>query len=156
VHVPTLRLYSAFGPYEDGRRLIPALVAHALRGRLPPLASPATARDYVYVDDVVEAYLLAASVPGQETGAVYNVGSGVQTSLADLVAEARRLFGVAAAPVWESYGARDWDTSVWVAAPQRIRAALGWKPEYDLERGLRSMAAWLQAHRHLYPELFPA
>jgi nucleoside-diphosphate-sugar epimerase len=54
-HASTLRLYSAYGPFEDPGRLIPRLIVHRLRGGLPPLASPDTARDYVYVDDVSEA-----------------------------------------------------------------------------------------------------
>jgi len=40
--------------------LIPTLIVHGLRGQLPPLVSPATARDFVYVDDAVDAMLLVA------------------------------------------------------------------------------------------------
>ena len=75
-HAPTLRLYSAYGPFEDPGRLIPRLIVHGLRGGLPPLASPDAARDYVYVDDVSEAYVAAASGPRDAGGSVYNVGTG--------------------------------------------------------------------------------
>src|SRR5436309_393229 len=51
--IQTLRLYSVFGPFEAPARLIPRLVSCGLEGRLPPLAAPSTARDYVFVDDVV-------------------------------------------------------------------------------------------------------
>jgi len=59
--VATLRLYSVFGPFEEPDRFIPTLVVHALRGQLPPLVDPAIARDFVYLDDVVEAFLLTAA-----------------------------------------------------------------------------------------------
>jgi dolichol-phosphate mannosyltransferase len=145
VHLPTLRLYSVYGPYEEPTRLVPTLLRRAHVGELPPLVQPETARDYVYVDDVVDAYLLAAQQPGQEPGAVYNVGTGVQTSLREIVDLTRRLLGVEAAPRWGTMPGRRWDTDVWVADPTRIRRELGWAPRTSLEDGLRRFAAWLQA-----------
>jgi nucleoside-diphosphate-sugar epimerase len=54
IHAVTVRLYSIYGPYEDPGRLVPTAIVYGLEGRLPPLASPGTARDFVYVDDCVE------------------------------------------------------------------------------------------------------
>jgi dolichol-phosphate mannosyltransferase len=140
----TLRLYSVFGPWEEPQRLMPTLVLHGLRGRLPRLVSPDVARDYVYVDDVVEAYLAAATVPDQEPGAVYNVCTGVQTSIAELVTLSRQVLGVKARPRWGSMPNRTWDTAVWVGDPARIGAALGWRPRYTVESGFRRLAGWLR------------
>ncbi len=144
VHLPTLRLYSVFGPWEEPGRLLPALVLHALRGRLPPLVSPDVARDYVYVDDVTEAYVRAASVREQEPGAVFNVCTGTQTTLGELVELSRTILGVEAKPRWGSMPDRAWDTAVWVGDPARIRAALGWRPRHTVASGLRRLAAWLR------------
>jgi nucleoside-diphosphate-sugar epimerase len=145
VHLPTLRLYSVYGPYEEPSRLIPTLLTRGLAGTLPPLADPETARDFVYVDDVVAAYLLAATVRGPEPGAVYNVGTGVQTPLREVVEIARRLLGVAAEPRWGTMPGRTWDTAVWVADPRKIRVDLGWEPRYTLAAGLERYADWLRA-----------
>ena len=142
----TLRLYSVFGPYEEPRRLVPTLIAHGLEGRLPPLVNPDVARDYVHVDDVCDAYLLAASTPGQELGAVYNVGTGVQTTLREIVATARSLLAIEAEPVWGSMPERSWDTNVWISNPGRISAGLGWAPKFDLEQGLARTIAWFRAN----------
>ena len=149
VRIPTLRLYSVYGPYEEPARLIPALVARGLRGELPPLVRPDIARDYVYAADVVDAYVLAA---GAETGpldAVYNVGTGVQTTLAEAVAAARRVMAIAAEPVWGSMDQRSWDTTVWVSDPARIRQDLGWQARTSFETGLRRTVEWLRAHPEL-------
>ena len=116
--VTTLRLYSVYGPYEEPGRFVPALVEAALRERLPPLASPNVARDFVWVGDVVDAYLRAASAPG--AGAVYNVGSGRQTTLAEAVEAARRALGVTEEPSWSSMPDRSWDTELWVADVSKI------------------------------------
>lgn len=141
----TLRLYSVFGPYEDPRRLVPAVVIHALRNALPPLVAPEVARDFVWIDDVVEALLLAAEAAPNSRGAVYNVGSGVQTSVGQLVDIARRVLDIDAEPTWGSMAGRAWDATCWVADNRRIRAELGWQPHTDLAEGLRRTAAWLSA-----------
>ncbi len=146
LRITTLRLYSAYGPYEEPRRLVPTLVVMGLEGRLPPLVNPNVARDYVHVDDVCDAYLLAAATPGQEPGAVFNVGTGVQTTLREIVATARRLLAIETEPVWGSMPDRSWDTNVWVSNPSRIRAQLGWSPRHDVEEGLRATVAWLSDH----------
>lgn len=142
VRIATLRLYSAYGPYEEPRRLVPTLIVQGLEGRLPPLVNPDIARDYVHVDDVCGAFLLAAATPNQEPGVVYNVGSGVQTTLRQIVDATRRLLKVEAAPVWGSMPERSWDTNVWVSNPARITTQLGWTPKHDLESGLRQTIDW--------------
>lgn len=146
VHLPTLRLYSVYGPYEEPSRLLPTLIAHGLRGELPPLAAPDVARDYVYVDDVCDAYLLAAERPGGEFGAVYNVGTGIQTTLSEIVTLARSVLPITAQPRWGALAAREWDTNTWAADIREIREKLGWQPCYNLARGFRKMVHWLSDH----------
>lgn len=145
--VVTLRLYSVYGPWEDERRLIPTLVRHALGGTLPPLVAPDTARDFVYVEDVVEAYLLAATATGVEPGDVLNVGSGHQTTIREVVDVARDVFSVDIEPKWGSMPNRDWDTSTWVSDPRRARERLGWKAATSLRDGLRATAECLSRTR---------
>jgi nucleoside-diphosphate-sugar epimerase len=145
VALTTLRLYSAYGPWEEPRRLVPALVVHGLERRLPPLVDPATARDFVYVEDVAEAFVRAAQHARPGEGAVYNVGSGAQTTLRELVEAARAVFGIAEQPGWGSFPARRWDTDVWVADPSRIHAELGWHARTPVADGLDATARWLGA-----------
>jgi dolichol-phosphate mannosyltransferase len=143
VHIPTLRLYSVYGPYEEPSRLIPTLIAHGLAGRLPPLASPDIARDFVYTDDVVRAYLLAAERTGGERGAIYNVGTGTQTTLADAVDLAQRTFALSAEPEWQTMSDRTWDTTTWIANVAKIENELGWTAKVPFEAGFRRFAEWI-------------
>ena len=143
--ISTLRLYSVYGPWEDPRRFIPRLVAYGRDGRLPPLASPLTARDYVYVSDACDAYLKVAR-SARDPGAIYNVGTGVQTTLRDAVQVGRRVLGIAAEPVWQTMPDRSWDTGTWVADSSRLRSAVGWHPLVDLDYGLRLTADWLASN----------
>ena len=152
VHLPILRLYSAYGPFEEPTRLVPTLVRKALRGQLPPLVAPDTARDFVYIDDVCQAYLLAAAHRGSEPGAIYNVGSGTQTTIRQMVEMTREQFGVTAEPVWGSMAQRTWDTKVWIADHTKISRELRWQPHYPLHKGLAHTAEWFAQHQDLLPE----
>lgn len=151
VRLPTLRLYSVYGPYEDPMRLIPTLILRGLEGELPPLVDPDIARDYVYVDDVNQAYLLAATCPDQEPGAVYNVGTGAQTSLRQVVDVARRVLDIPVEPKWGSMPARVWDTTVWVSDNRKIRRELGWQPAFTFEQGFLKTVEWFREHPQLWP-----
>jgi nucleoside-diphosphate-sugar epimerase len=150
VHVPVLRLYSAYGPYEEPTRLLPTLIVRARDGTLPPLAEPGVARDFVHVDDVVEAYCLAASRRSAEPGPVYNVGTGVQTTLREVVEVAREVTGVTEEPRWATMPSRRWDTEVWVSDNRKIRAELGWQPRHSFPQGFRQFVRWLEER----PEIF--
>lgn len=144
VHLPTLRLYSVYGPYEEPTRLLPTIIMHGLAGELPPLVHPDIARDYVYIDDVTEAYVRAARCPGQERGAVYNVGTGTQTTLREVVDVARRVLGVTAEARWGAMPQRLWDTQTWIANNRKIRDDLAWSPHVPFEDGFRAMVAWFR------------
>lgn len=143
--ITTLRLYSVYGPWEEPTRLIPRLLVEGRQGRRPPLADPATARDFVHVDDAVEAFLLAAAVSHPGVGAVYNVGTGQQTTLADAVRATDELFGTKSEPEWASMSDRSWDTSAWVADNRLIRDQLGWKPIVAFNEGLRKTLDWYES-----------
>jgi nucleoside-diphosphate-sugar epimerase len=144
VRIPTLRLYSVYGAYEDPNRLIPAIISNGLLGKWPPLVNPKISRDYVYIDDVCDAYLLAATTEHTDHGAIYNVGTGVQTSLAQVVETARWVMKIEAEPQWGSMPDRKWDTDIWVANSQKIQRELGWKPRYSFEAGLRESLSYYQ------------
>ncbi len=143
--VTTLRLYSAYGPYEEPTRLLPTLIVRGLKGELPPLVNPDIARDFVHVADVCEAFILAAR-SARKDGAVYNVGTGVQTSLRQVVETARRAMQLSAEPQWGSMPDRVWDSTVWVANHRKIKEELGWKPSLNFEEGFRSMLDWFRGN----------
>lgn len=140
----TLRLYSIYGAYEQPQRLIPALVIHGLRGGLPPLVSPHTARDFVYVDDAVDAILHIAAAG--RPGAIYNVCTGVQSTLREVVEIARRVLDIRAEPAWTSMASRPWDTDMWIGSPDFTARETGWRPQVDLSAGLQQTVEWIAEH----------
>ncbi len=146
--VTVLRLYSVYGPWEEPTRLLPTLVVRALDGRLPPLVAPGTARDYVYVDDAVEAFLAAAR-SGRSRQTVYNIGTGTQVSLREVVDVVCQQLAVKEVPNWGAMAGRSWDTDRWVANPSSARADLGWLPKVSLDAGVKRLVEWLRGDKDL-------
>ena len=148
-----LRLYSVYGPYEDFSRLIPNLLGHAQERRLPPLVSPHTSRDFVYVTDVVKVFeAVLAQAARLEPGEVFNVGSGVRTTLAELVQIVRELFEVRAEPAWGTMPDRAWDHPEWFADPSKAARVLGWRSSVPLRAGLSAFARWIDDNPALVSE----
>jgi nucleoside-diphosphate-sugar epimerase len=145
----TLRLFSVYGPYEDPGRLIPTLIARALRGEDLLLASPETPRDFIFVDDVVDACIAASTRPDL-SGQVVNVGTGTQSTLRMAVEAILTLTGSASTPQWNTYPPRAFDPAVWVADATRLREILGVTPKDDLVSGLRKQIAWQQSFSGSY------
>ena len=88
-----------FGPLEDSARLIPSLIRHGLEGRYPEFVNPAISRDFVYVDDVTEAFLdTALNFVLNDYGESFNIGTGRKTTIGEVARTARKLFGIAAEP----------------------------------------------------------
>lgn len=148
VCMPTIRLYSVYGPYENPGRLIPTIILHGMRSSLPPLVDPNTARDYIHVNDVENAYLLLARQLGGENGEIFNLGSGVQTTVGEVVDLARRFFNLSVEPQWGTMPRRAWDTFIWKANNSNLKAE-GWDPKYTFEDGFRRTVNWFQNHPQL-------
>ena len=155
-HAVTLRLYSVYGLWEEPGRLMPTLVERAIAGRLPPLVDPEIARDFIWVEDACEAFVLAASVDLADPGAVLNIASGVQSTLQSVVEVVRSVFEIKTEPSWGTMQQREWDTSVWVGAPAAAHEALGWRARTRLPDGLRQLAEWLRSNPGIAARYAPA
>ena len=139
-----LRLYSVYGPLEDSSRLIPNLLRHALVGKLPPFVDPNTSRDFVYVDDVCTAFIMAATkIQPEFYGESFNVGSGIKTTISDLAEVTRSVFDVTEDPQYGQMEGRAWDLAEWYSNPDKSKTLLGWEPAYKLRAGLKASADWV-------------
>ncbi|MBI4678154.1 MAG: NAD-dependent epimerase/dehydratase family protein [Elusimicrobia bacterium] len=146
--VHTLRLYAVYGPYEEPSRFVPTLITKGLAGRLPDLVHPWVGRDFIHVEDAVDAFVRAAAAR-LAPGSVFNIGTGVQTTIRRAVQVARRAMELRARPCWGSMPDRCWDTSVWVADIGNARRRLRWRPATSFEEGFRATLNWLRARPSL-------
>jgi nucleoside-diphosphate-sugar epimerase len=138
-----LRLFSVYGPGEDPARLVPSLVDAALAGRTLELSPGEQVRDFVHVEDVVDAILAAAFAP-ELTEPVLNVGTGVQTTVRDVAALVARAAGVDGSCF--RFGAKPYrDASrerfSWRADTSLTEQTLGWRARRTLEEGIADTVA---------------
>lgn len=143
--VTVLRPLSVYGPWEQPSRLVPSAVRAARYGEPLPLTAPGVGRDFVFVDDVVEACLLAARAGGEVDGEIVNVGSGIQTSNEELVAAVERVTGSRIVTLPGRHPSSPPDTGTWLADVTKARELLGWTPRHTLEQGLAETVEWLRA-----------
>jgi nucleoside-diphosphate-sugar epimerase len=125
----------------------PTFIYKALCGKPLPLEGAGeTTRDFIFVDDIVRG--LWACAERGEPGDVYNLASGVETSIATLAATINALTGNPA-PV-TALPRRDWDRSGHrFGSPAKSRERLGFEARVPLEDGLRRTVAWTREHLEL-------
>ncbi len=137
VRATVLRAFQVYGADDQPHRLVPTALRAASTGEVMPMTAPGMRRDWIHVDDVVEACVRAALADHLPSGQVLNIGTGRQTANEELVAMVERVTG---RPVRVEVGAHPgcpWDTGSWVCDPSLATDLLGWEAKIDLEEGLR-------------------
>jgi nucleoside-diphosphate-sugar epimerase len=147
--VVIIRPFSVFGPWETGTRLVPTLMLSLLQGRAMRLTAPGIRRDFVFIDDVTEAALLAAQATDVD-GQVFNVGSGTQWTNEELVDAAQQTTGIKISVTTDAFPLRPSDTDCWVADIGKSRRLLGWAPRHTLREGLDKTFTWFREHESQY------
>jgi UDP-glucose 4-epimerase len=144
-----LRFFNVYGPRQRADSPysgVIALFASALSaGRTPIIHGDGLqSRDFVYVTDVVQALMKAATAAGV-AGRVFNIGTGRQTTVLDLVASLNRLLGTKVVP--DHGPARPGDVRHSRADITRARRELGFEPSIAFEHGLARSLEWLNSGR---------
>lgn len=149
--INTLRLFSVYGPYEEPSRLAPAVVEACLERRDLDLVSPDTARDFIYIDDVVDACLQVGQLSLQR-GEVFNIGTGTQSTVRDVVNAALNSTHARVNINWGRMAARPWDSNTWVADVSKARRVLKWSASTSLAEGIAKTVDWRRARGYWKPE----
>jgi nucleoside-diphosphate-sugar epimerase len=149
--IVVLRLFSVYGYWEAPTRLVPTGIMAALRDREIALTTPGYRRDFVFVEDVVEACLLSLQAE-RVVGEVINVGSGQQWSNEEVVEMVQAVSGQKVKVRAGEYPPRPSDTTNWVADNRKAKRLLGWKPRHTLRNGLEKTIAWFRLHQEAYAD----
>src|SRR4029453_12783401 len=134
-----------YGPYQFPEKVIPLFTTRALDGHpLPVYESSANRREWLHVDDhcaAIERVLLDG-----RNGETYNVGSGVEVSVADL---ATRILDALDRPhtLLETVPDRPGHDRRYLLDSTKLRTELGWAPGVYFERGLARPLAWYAGNR---------
>lgn len=141
-----LRYFNVFGPRQDPRSpysgVLSRFIAAYASGQVPVIFGDGEqTRDFVFVQDVVQANLLAADAPASQiAGETFNVGTGEASSLRQMIGILRTLFPGAPEPRFEAERAGDVRFSR--SDIRKISEALGYQPSVPLAEGLRRTVEW--------------
>ncbi len=136
----TLRPFFTYGPGQGEGRFLPELIKAALAGKEFAMTGGKQTREYNYVDDIVEGYLLAAREK-RALGQVINLGCGHEISVIEMARKVVALVGKGSLkPGVVPYR----DNEVWrlFCSNEKARKLLGWKPKTGLDEGLRKTIEW--------------
>jgi CDP-glucose 4,6-dehydratase len=147
--VAVTRLANIYGPGDlNWSRIVPDTARALARGERPVIRSDGTPeRDYLYVDDAVEAYLaVAASLDDpQLRGRAWNAGSDRPLSVLELVRALTAVSGRGLEPEIRGEGTPHGEIDRQWLDSSAIRSELGWKPVCELDRGLTTAWQWYSA-----------
>lgn len=135
VSVAYTRIGMVYGPGQrDLNKLVPYVALELLNGRAPKLSSGVRRADWVYVDDITEALVLAGTAPNV-TGEPIELGSGTLTSVRDVALELAALLPGAPAPVFGEVAERPNERNR-AANLEKTASQLAWAPRVPLHEGL--------------------
>jgi UDP-glucose 4-epimerase len=141
----SLALGSVYGPRQNphGASGVVAIFGGALiTGRPVTIYGDGTAaRDYVYIDDAVDAFICAGQLPPAVMG-TYNIGTGEQTTVSEVYRLVAEAVGVSSPPRYAV--ARSGDVYAIALDPREAREELGWKPSINVVDGIQQTMHWLR------------
>jgi UDP-glucose 4-epimerase len=139
-----LRVANPYGPFQlpaKAQGLIAMLLSRATKGQSTEIwGDGSVVRDYVFIDDVVDALQAAADDTSAER--IFNVGSGRGRSVRDVIAAVEGALGAPVPIEWRPGRAIDVPASV--LSIERAREVLGWIPKTEFAEGLRRTVRWWQ------------
>jgi len=147
--ISTLRLFSPYGYWEDRRRFIPTLILDAINGKRAELSRPSYVRDFIFIDDVIDA-LVHFLTSKKHYNEVFNIGSGKQYTLQQVVDEVQDISSNKLKVTWNDRKSNQLEPSFWKADITKTKKQLNWKPRISLKQGLQKTYQWILRNKNLY------
>ena len=148
--VRVLRPFNQWGPGQDIRKMIPKFFKQVLTGEpVTVYGDGLSTRDWVWVDDFVEAVWKSLDLPA---GTVVNVATGQSYSVLEVVEKIQKMLGrVESKVVLVNHVDDRWGYVKHLRGDgSRVEQLLGWKPTVGLDEGLPRLYEWLKTNGHVY------
>ena len=134
--VTILRPFNTYGRRDNTHFVIERTITQMLQGKTVKLGDPTPIRDFLYIDDHVNAYLTCLDNP-KARGEVFNFCTGRGVSIRELVELISQLTGFEGGIQWNTIPARPLDIKKLIGSYEKAKRVLGWQPKYSLEEGLK-------------------
>lgn len=146
--IVTLRPFTVYGPYEDERRFISTITKQCLSGKNLTLTKETIIRDYVFIDDVVDAYMCTAERGEDLSGEAINIATGIGN---DLESVARKIISLTRTKDIKidkgAFPSRPGEVPILIGSPKKAQKLLNWKAKYTLLQGLKKTINWIQSQK---------
>lgn len=148
--IVNFRLFTPYGYFEELYRLIPTVVKNAIENKPIKVSTPKTVRDFIFIEDLVDAYLQVTKMP-LPNGEIFNIGTGKQNSIGEIVqlcleisqSKSKVLWG--AMPMQKRYIEPD----RFEADMSKTKKILNWQPKTTIEEGLKKTVEWFKKNKGL-------
>ncbi len=145
----TLRPFWVFGEYEDGNRLFAHIILSILKDRDVSLTLCEQFRDYCYVGNIIDGFLMSALCEGINNE-IFNIGSGTSYSLRYYVDLLFRYLKTDKKPLFGTLPYRENDLCHIEPDISKIKELIGWKPRVGLEEGIERTIKWYKDNMDKY------
>jgi nucleoside-diphosphate-sugar epimerase len=140
----TVRVFSAYGPWEEPTRLVPYVMQAAASGQRPRVTSGAQPRDFIYVDDVIALITKVADTASLRQG-IWNAGTGTQSTVQEMIETITQV--CTGGSIHADFGSaqpRKDEPTAWIAESIQTIVQTGWQPKHTLESGVLELWNWYQ------------
>ena len=144
------RLFSVYGYFEEKERLIPTIIKSCLENKKLKLSSANSVRDFIFIEDVINAYLATIKKIKKIQGEILNLGTGQQTKIAQVVKLVKEITRSKVKPEYNQIKSVQIEPKTWVADISKAKKSLNWKPKFSLEEGLNRDIEWFKENISLY------
>jgi len=146
--ITVLRPFNVYGPYQSVEAVIPEVILDCLRGRPIRATEGKQTREFNYIDDITDGFILAAQSKAA-IGEIINLGNGQEISIRDLILKIIRLTNSKSEALFGALPYRP--TEIWrmFCDNSKAKEILNWSPKIGLDEGLRRTIIWFQDQLHL-------
>jgi len=146
----TIRPFAVFGYFEEKERLVPTIIKACLENSELNLSRPDSVRDFIFIEDLMSGYLSAIENIGKSKGEIFNLGSGEQRKIKDVVNIVKKITGAKINPAYGEIKTAQTEPANWVSDISKAEKILDWHPEHSLEQGLEKDIEWFKNNLSSY------
>ena len=130
-----LRLYLVYGPRQDTNRFLPVIIKGCIKNKTFPCSKGDQFRDFVYVDDAVEA-IFKSLTNSNARGQIINIGFGKPKKIKSVIEKVKKI-SKGGYPQWGMFKLRKFEIPKLYPNVEKAKNTINWKPKTPFEKGLK-------------------